>query len=87
MVRTPASNVMVNPAQHGLMLVREFFGTFRTEPRDLVAVSGDMVQDASGVVYFFVGLTADRQPVLVGTADECDVLRVALESARLHVEA
>lgn len=86
MVRTPASNVMVNPARHGLTIVHEFFGSFRPEPRDIVAVSGDMVQDASGTVRFFVGLTADRQPVLVETIDEFEVMHTALENARLHVE-
>lgn len=86
MIRTPASNVMVNPSRHGLAIVRDFFGTFRPEPRDIVAVSGDMVQDASGVVHFFVGLTADRQPVLVDTIDDFEVMHTALENARLHVE-
>ena len=86
MSRTPATNVMVDPARFGLTLVNKFFGEFRPEPRDLVVVSGDMVQDSAGRVSIFVGLTANREPVLVDTICDFEVLHKALEKSRLHVE-
>jgi 3',5'-cyclic AMP phosphodiesterase CpdA len=86
MSRTPASNVMLHPKAHGLVLVREFFGVVRPEPRDLVAVSGDMVQDGAGKVSYFVGMDASRKPVLADTKEEYEAARAVLEATRCHSE-
>lgn len=63
-------------------LVRYVFGVKRYEPPDRVAISGDWVEDTAGVVSRFVGLGADRQPVLAA-ANAYDELRDALDGARL----
>lgn len=86
MTRTPPSNVMVSPKSHGLTLVQVFFGTVRPEPRDLVVVSGDAVVDASGRLSYFVGMDANRRPVLADTPELCADARQLLDNARCHVE-
>lgn len=87
MVHAPPSNVMCNPKAHGLTLVQVFYGEVRPEPRQgLVVVSGDAVTDSEGRLRYFVGMGADRRPILVDTEEQYQDARVSFDNTRLHVE-
>lgn len=53
-----------NPGRFGLLHMTKRRGTVSASPNQNTLISGDLVQDANGTLWIFVGLSADRQPIL-----------------------
>lgn len=85
MTYAPATHALVNPKRFGLTPVREVFGEWVDDSRDLPLISGNFVRDAEGSIRVFVGLTADRKPYLVDSLEQLDMGLEAMRVVRLSV--
>jgi len=74
-----------NPARHGLRhVLLDQKGEARLSPNQNTVISGDLVMDEHGELFWFIGQSADRKPIITADLEEGRKLLASLDVDRMH---